>query len=223
MKTVTERFLKYVSFDTMSDEFSETCPSTDKQKALGAYLVEEMKAMGIADARMDEFGYVYGTVPGDPRLPTIGLIAHMILKAGIVGLAQPDVLLLIQAHITAGVLHDLRLNIRTGSIGRGIHMGYQADGGKSGITGYCAVNIAKFVHTGIFNAHGFHFLHQISAQRLLLVRGGTGFGIFIRLGVKGNIAQEALLYIDHWDHPFFIFKISIRCEKEAAAIAAASI
>ena len=77
MKTVTERFLKYVSFDTMSDEFSETCPSTEKQKALGAYLVEEMKSMGIEDARMDEHGYVYGTVPGDPRLPTIGLIAHM--------------------------------------------------------------------------------------------------------------------------------------------------
>lgn len=77
MTSAAERFLKYVSFDTQSDEFSETCPSTDKQKALGAYLVEEMKAMGIADARMDENGYVYGTVPGDPRKPTIGLIAHM--------------------------------------------------------------------------------------------------------------------------------------------------
>lgn len=77
MTPVVERFLKYVSFDTMSDEFSETCPSTEKQKALGAYLVEEMKAMGIEDARMDEHGYVYGTLPGDPRLPTIGLIAHM--------------------------------------------------------------------------------------------------------------------------------------------------
>ena len=77
MKTVTERFLKYVSFDTMSDEFSETCPSSDKQKLLGAYLVQEMKEMGITDARMDEHGYVYGTVPGDPKLPTIGLIAHM--------------------------------------------------------------------------------------------------------------------------------------------------
>ena len=77
MTPVVERFLKYVSFDTQSDEFSETCPSTEKQKALGAYLVEEMKAMGIEDARMDENGYVYGTVPGDPRLPTIGLIAHM--------------------------------------------------------------------------------------------------------------------------------------------------
>ena len=77
MTSVTERFLKYVSFDTMSDEFSETCPSTDKQKLLGAYLVEEMKGMGIVDAFMDEHGYVYGTVPGDPNLPTIGLIAHM--------------------------------------------------------------------------------------------------------------------------------------------------
>ena len=77
MKPVTERFLKYVSFDTKSDEYSETCPSTEKQKLLGAYLVEEMKEMGIADAYMDEHGYVYGTVPGDPKLPTIGLIAHM--------------------------------------------------------------------------------------------------------------------------------------------------
>ena len=77
MTSVVERFLKYVSFDTQSDEYSETCPSTGKQKALGAALVEEMKAMGIEDARMDEHGYVYGTVPGDPNLPTIGLIAHM--------------------------------------------------------------------------------------------------------------------------------------------------
>ena len=77
MQTVTERFLRYVSYDTMSDEFSETCPSSDKQKLLGAALVEEMKEMGIEDARMDENGYVYGTVPGDPDLPTIGLIAHL--------------------------------------------------------------------------------------------------------------------------------------------------
>lgn len=77
MKTVTERFLKYVSFDTMSDGASETCPSTAKQKLLGEALVEEMKEMGIADAFMDDNGYVYGTVPGDPNLPTIGLIAHM--------------------------------------------------------------------------------------------------------------------------------------------------
>ena len=63
MKTASERFLEYVTFDTMSDEFSETCPSTDKQKVFGAYLVQEMKDIGIQDAFMDENGYIYGTVP----------------------------------------------------------------------------------------------------------------------------------------------------------------
>ena len=77
MQTVTERFLRYVSYDTQSDLNSETCPSTASQKVLGQLLVEEMQALGITDARMDEHGYVYGTVPGDPSLPTIGLIAHM--------------------------------------------------------------------------------------------------------------------------------------------------
>ena len=74
---VLNRFLNYVTFDTQSDEASATCPSTAKQKVLGAALVEEMKSIGISDAFMDENGYVYGTVPGDPSLPTIGLIAHM--------------------------------------------------------------------------------------------------------------------------------------------------
>ena len=77
MSAVIDRFLRYVAFDTQSDEMSETCPSTDKQKVLGAALVEEMHAIGIKDAYMDENGYIYGTVPGDPSLPTIGLIAHM--------------------------------------------------------------------------------------------------------------------------------------------------
>ena len=69
MKTASERFLEYVTFDTMSDEFSESCPSTDKQKVFGAYLVQEMKDIGIQDAFMDEHGYIYGTVPGDPGCP----------------------------------------------------------------------------------------------------------------------------------------------------------
>ena len=77
MEPVSSRFLRYVKFSTQSDENSETCPSTPGQRILGAALVEEMIAMGIADAHMDEHGYVYGTVPGDPTMPTIGLIAHM--------------------------------------------------------------------------------------------------------------------------------------------------
>lgn len=75
--TAAERLLSYVAFDTQSDEFSKTCPSTGKQKTFGKALVEEMLAMGIADAYMDADGYVYGTVPGDPERPVIGLIAHM--------------------------------------------------------------------------------------------------------------------------------------------------
>lgn len=77
MEPVEKRFLRYVSYETTSDESSETCPSTANQKVLGAAIVEEMLSMGIQDARMDENGYVYGTVPGAPSLPTIGLIAHM--------------------------------------------------------------------------------------------------------------------------------------------------
>ena len=75
-----ERFLKYVSFDTESDGSSKTVPTTMKQKDLGAYLVEEMKALGISDAFMDELGYVYGTIPaseGYEDKTVLGLIAHM--------------------------------------------------------------------------------------------------------------------------------------------------
>ncbi len=77
MSSVSERFLRYVTFETTSDEFCENCPSTENQRTFGKTLVEEMLAMGIKDARMDEHGYIYGTVPGDPSLPTVGLIAHM--------------------------------------------------------------------------------------------------------------------------------------------------
>ena len=77
MKTASERFLRYVTFDTQSDENAETCPSTAKQLILGKVLVEEMLEMGISDAHMDENGYVYGSIAGDPSMPVIGLIAHM--------------------------------------------------------------------------------------------------------------------------------------------------
>lgn len=77
MISVADRFLEYVKFDTQSDEFSETCPSTEKQRKLGEYLVSEMQKIGIKDAYIDEDGYVYGTVPGNADYPVIGLIAHM--------------------------------------------------------------------------------------------------------------------------------------------------
>ncbi|WP_167958683.1 peptidase T [Anaerosporobacter faecicola] len=77
---ITERFLHYVSFHTTSDPTSTSVPSTERQKVLGAALVEEMKKMGITDAMMDQYGYVYGTIEatkGYEEKPYIGLIAHM--------------------------------------------------------------------------------------------------------------------------------------------------
>lgn len=77
---VTERFLKYVSFDTTSNEASDTCPTTPGQRVLGEELVKEMREMGIEDARIDEYGFVYGSIPaseGCEQEPCIGLIAHM--------------------------------------------------------------------------------------------------------------------------------------------------
>lgn len=76
---VVELFLKLVSFETTSDEKSESCPSTPNQRVLGAELVRIMQQMGIQDAHMDENGYVYGTIPAntDKPLPVMGLIAHM--------------------------------------------------------------------------------------------------------------------------------------------------
>ena len=77
---VIERFLKYVSFDTRSDENSSTVPSTAKQRVLGEYLARELTDMGLCDVRLDEFGYVYGFLPATEGLedkPVLGLISHM--------------------------------------------------------------------------------------------------------------------------------------------------
>jgi tripeptide aminopeptidase len=77
--TVTERFLGYVKIDTQSDPTSPTSPSTEKQKDLGKILVEELLAMGIKDAELDEHGYVYATLPSNTtkKVPVICFCSHM--------------------------------------------------------------------------------------------------------------------------------------------------
>lgn len=77
--TLIDRFFKYVSFDTQSDENSETTPSTAKQLNLARYLEKELKELGFDDVELDQYGYVYATLPAntDKKLPTIGFIAHM--------------------------------------------------------------------------------------------------------------------------------------------------
>lgn len=76
--TVAERFLRYVQIDTQSDPMSSTFPSTAKQKDLLQLLANELKTMGLVDAHMDEWGYVYATLPSntDKDVPTICFCAH---------------------------------------------------------------------------------------------------------------------------------------------------
>ena len=92
-KELLARFLRYVQVDTQSDEDSKSSPSTEKQKNLSRILAKELKDLGCTDATMDEWGYVFATVPGNlpaghaaaGKVPTIGLIAHVDTYHGTVG------------------------------------------------------------------------------------------------------------------------------------------
>lgn len=77
--TAAERFLRYVQIDTQSDPQSNTHPTTEKQKDLSRLLVEELKAIGIADAETDEWGYVYATIPAntEKQVPVLCFCAHV--------------------------------------------------------------------------------------------------------------------------------------------------
>lgn len=75
-----ERLMQYTKYPTASDENSPSCPSTPAQRVFAQALVEEMKMLGVVDARVDEHGYVYGTIPEnieDWQGAVIGFIAHM--------------------------------------------------------------------------------------------------------------------------------------------------
>ncbi len=90
MKTVTERFLAYVGYETTSCEANECCPSTPNQMALARALVAEMQELGIADARVDEHGYVYGAIPAKGDHPArVGFIAHMDTSDAVKGPTHP--------------------------------------------------------------------------------------------------------------------------------------
>ncbi|MET4041491.1 peptidase T [Bradyrhizobium sp. RT6a] len=85
--TVTERFLRYVTIDTQSDPESPSSPSTEKQKDLGRVLAAELKAMGVADAHLDDYGYVYATIPANTtkKVPVICFCSHMDTSPDVTG------------------------------------------------------------------------------------------------------------------------------------------
>lgn len=76
---VAERFMRYVQIDTQSDPYSDTFPSTEKQKNLSKLLVEELRTMGVKDAHLDENGYVCATIPSntDKKVPVICFCSHV--------------------------------------------------------------------------------------------------------------------------------------------------
>ena len=77
--TCVDRFLKYVKYDTQSNEESTSFPSSEKQKILSKDLAEELKALGLKDAHMDEWGYVMATLPSNTtkKVDPIAFIAHV--------------------------------------------------------------------------------------------------------------------------------------------------
>ncbi|MDX2415104.1 MAG: peptidase T, partial [Bacteroidales bacterium] len=79
MESVVDRFLRYVSIDTQSDEDGQLCPSTEKQKVLARLLARELKELGLADVTMDDHAYITATLPSNSKkeVPTVGFIAHM--------------------------------------------------------------------------------------------------------------------------------------------------
>ncbi len=79
MSRLTDRFIKYVSYDTQSQEFTGTIPSTEKQLVLSKVLKEELEELGLSDVSMTEHGYVYATIPGntDHDCPVVGFLSHM--------------------------------------------------------------------------------------------------------------------------------------------------
>lgn len=77
--TLVERFLKYVSFDTQSNEESGVTPSTPGQMVFARFLKEELEALGLEEITLDENGYLFATLPAniDKSVPVVGFIAHM--------------------------------------------------------------------------------------------------------------------------------------------------
>ena len=117
MEKLIERFLKYVSFETTSDEEAGVTPSTPGQMVLAKYLKEELESLGLQEVFLDENGYLYATLPAniDQQVPVVGFIAHMDTAPDMVGLTEYDITSVI-------VLYDARCHILSAHIWSRIHV-----------------------------------------------------------------------------------------------------
>ena len=103
------------------------------------------------------------------------MLSNMVMQAWIVFFPKPDIFFLIQADVAPFIQHGLCMDVSTGGIGGGIHVGNQADGGKRRIAGYGTVYIAIFIHICVPDAQFLHFFDQSHAKDLLLIGRGAGF------------------------------------------------
>ena len=141
-----------------------------------------------------------GFVVGAQQRGAIGdneMLAVVLFQRGIVGFPEIDALFFVQQNIGSGILHNSGFDICAGCVGRGVHVGNQADGGKAGVTGDGTVDIAVLIHVGIIDSQGLHFRYQRLAQKLLLFAGRAAGGILVGHGIKGNISQETRAYRFH--------------------------
>ena len=90
-KNLLDRFTKYISYATTSDENSETYPSTPGQLVFGDFLVEELKKLGLQEVEKDQYGYVTATLPAncEDKQPVIGFISHFDTAPDMPGIAAP--------------------------------------------------------------------------------------------------------------------------------------
>ena len=165
-----------------------------------------VSALGQQDFRSGEDLRHTGLVVRPQKGGAVGddqVLAVIAFQGRIVGFPEINALFPVQEDVSPGVLHDSGPDVRAAGIGSGAHMGNETDGGKAGVSGDGAVDIAVFVHAGILNAHGKHLLHNSSTQDLLIGRGGAVFRRFVRGGFIAYIAQKALFDWFHVGLPFF--------------------
>ena len=141
-----------------------------------------LPALGQQDFRSGENLRHTGLVVRPQKGGAVGddqVLAVVAFQGLIVGFPEINALFPVQEDVSPVVFHNPRPDICAAGIGGGVHVGDKADGGKAGVSGDGAVDIAVFIHAGILNAHGKHLLHDGLSQNLLLFRRRASLGRFV--------------------------------------------
>ena len=182
-----ERFLKYAAYPTMSDEESETTPSTKKQLLLAEELCRELSELGLSDARVDEFGYVYASLPphGDGDFDTVGFIAHMDTSPD----AKDEDIKFVITEYSGG---DILMNEATGTYLRCEEYPYLED--------YVGHTIISSDGTTLIGADDKAGIAEIMTALEKLIKSGAPHG---KIAIAFTPDEEIGRGADHFDVPAF--------------------